>query len=104
MRQGVPSSSRSRCSGPAGKPRDWASFPSLFHEGARLIPSGARPGGEIGARVLDPAGYIERSTPFFEKEGFYEREVALDPASSQVRNWKTFCMSWMVSFTAQAFG
>lgn len=63
-------------SGPAAKKRDWARFRSLFAEGARMIPTGARPGGTVGARVLDVDGYIERSSPFFEKEGFYEREVA----------------------------
>jgi hypothetical protein len=63
-------------SGPAGKKRDWDRMRSLFAEGARLIPSGVRPSGEVGARVLDVNGYIERSSPFFEKEGFYERELA----------------------------
>jgi hypothetical protein len=63
-------------SGPPGKKRDWARMKSLFHEGARLVPTGARPNGGFGSRVLDVDGYIERSSPFFEKEGFYEREFA----------------------------
>jgi hypothetical protein len=63
-------------SGPSGKKRDWARLRSLFREGARLVPTGVRPGGEVGSRVLDVEGYIERSAPFLEKEGFYEREVA----------------------------
>jgi hypothetical protein len=63
-------------SGPAGKKRDWARMKSLFAEGARMIPTSPRPGGMAGTRVLDVDGYIERSSPFFEKEGFYEREVA----------------------------
>ena len=63
-------------SGPAGKPRDWNRFRSLFLPGARLIPTGRRPDGSTGARVLSPQDYITRTTPFFEKEGFYEKEIA----------------------------
>jgi len=63
-------------SGPAGKKRDWARFRSLFKEGARLVPTGVRPTGEVVTRVGDVDSYIERSSPFFDKEGFYEREVA----------------------------
>ena len=62
-------------SGPAGQARDWDRFRSLFHEGARLIPTGKRPNDpQIGARVLTPEQYVERTTPFFAKEGFYENE------------------------------
>src|SRR5690349_4680466 len=63
-------------SGPAGKKRDWDRFRSLFVPGARLIPAAQRPGGPVEARVLDPEGYITRSAPFLEKEGFYEREIS----------------------------
>jgi hypothetical protein len=63
-------------SGPAGHPRDWNRFRSLFLPGARLIPTGRRPDGSTGARVLSPEDYIARTTPFFEKEGFYEKEIA----------------------------
>ena len=62
-------------SGPAGQARDWNRFRSLFHSGARLIPTGKRPNDpQIGARVLTPDDYVERVTPFFAKEGFYENE------------------------------
>ena len=63
-------------SGPAGKKRDWDRMRSLFMPGARLIPTGPRPGGVYGSRVLTVDEYIERSSGFFEKEGFYEREAA----------------------------
>lgn len=63
-------------SGPAGKKRDWDRMRSLFIPGARLIPTGPRPGGAYGSRVLTLNEYIERSSGFFEKEGFYEKEVA----------------------------
>jgi len=64
-------------SGPAGKKRDWDRFRSLFYPGARLIPTGKRPNEtEIRARVLSPDDYVERSAPFLEKEGFFERGVS----------------------------
>ena len=64
-------------SGDAGKARDWDRFRSLFHKDARLIPSGKNPQtGVIGARVLTPEDYVQRSGPFLEKNGFHEREIA----------------------------
>ncbi len=62
-------------SGPAGT-RDWARFRSLFAEGARLIPVQSKPGGTT-AMVLTPEEYIiKRAGPRFERQGFYESEVA----------------------------
>jgi hypothetical protein len=63
-------------SGPAGQKRDWNRLRSLFLPGARLIPTGARPNGETGARVLDVEDYIAQAGPYLEKNGFFEREVA----------------------------
>jgi hypothetical protein len=63
-------------SGPAGKKRDWDRMRSLFIPGARLIPTGSRPGGVYGSRVLTLDEYIERASGNFEKQGFYEREAA----------------------------
>lgn len=63
-------------SGPAGKKRDFDRMRSLFLPGARLIPTGPRPAGGYGSRVLTVDEYIERSSGFFEKEGFFEREAA----------------------------
>jgi hypothetical protein len=63
-------------SGPAGKKRDWDRMRSLFVPGARLIPTGPRPGGGVGSRVLTVDEYITRAAAFFDKEGFFEREVA----------------------------
>src|SRR3954470_16384997 len=60
-------------SGPAGE-RDWNRFRSLFHKDARLIPSGRRPDGTIGAHPYSAEEYIERGRPIFLKEGFFERE------------------------------
>jgi hypothetical protein len=63
-------------SGPAGKKRDWDRLRSLFVPGARLVPTGPRPAGGYGSRVLTVDEYIERAGGFFDKEGFYERELA----------------------------
>jgi hypothetical protein len=68
-------------SGPAGQERDWDRERSLFIPGARLIPTSKAPGaieGDADAplQVLDVEGYIARVKPFFEKSGFYEKEIA----------------------------
>lgn len=68
-------------SGPAGEKRDWDRERSLFLPGARLIPTSKAPGSverdeESPLAVFDVEGYIARVEPFFEKNGFYEKEVA----------------------------
>lgn len=62
-------------SGPAGA-RDWNRFRSLFAPGARLIANGIRPTGEVVTRVMTPDDYAARNGPFFEKNGFVEREIS----------------------------
>ena len=61
-------------SGPAGT-RDWARFQSLFAEGARLIPIRRTAQGSLPA-VMTPEQYQERAGANFEKNAFYESEVA----------------------------
>ena len=63
-------------SGPAGQKRNWDRFRSLFVPGARLIPTGRRPTGEVLSRVRTPEEYIQGSQPLLEKNGFFEREVS----------------------------
>lgn len=64
-------------SGDVGKERDWARFRTLFHENARLIPTGKNAQtGVIAARVLSPEEYIARANPMLVKDGFFEREIA----------------------------
>src|SRR6266404_2668646 len=66
-------------SGPAGKKRDWNRERSLFVPGARLIPTATVPGKtdvDLAPLVLDVEAYIARVEQLFEKEGFYETEVA----------------------------
>lgn len=63
-------------SGDAGQKRDWERFRTLFHKDARMIPSGKNKEGIVSARAFTPEEYITRSSPFMEKEGFFEREIA----------------------------
>jgi len=62
-------------SGPAGQARDWDRFRSLFAPGARLVPTGVNQQGEHRISALTPDDYIQRSGPFLEKNGFFEREI-----------------------------
>ena len=63
-------------SGPAGQKRDWNRMRSLFLPGAKMIPTGPRPGGGFGVRMLNVDDYVSRADSLFEKEGFFENEVA----------------------------
>lgn len=62
-------------SGPKGQARDWNRFRSLFATGARMIPSGKRPDGTQGYRVLTPEEYIARSEKLLVEDGFRESEL-----------------------------
>ena len=61
-------------SGPAGT-RDWVRFRALFADGARLIPVRSTPQGGAPA-VWTPDEYAQRAGASFEKNAFYESEVA----------------------------
>lgn len=68
-------------SGGAGQKRDWDRMRSLFYAGARLIPTRARKEGSAGASPFSVQNYsvqeyIDRASPYFEKNGFSEREIA----------------------------
>lgn len=63
-------------SGDAGVARNWDRFRSLFAPGARLIPTGARPNGSYGMRMLTPDDYARLAGPQLEQNGFHEVEIA----------------------------
>jgi len=64
-------------SGPAGQKRDWARERSLYFPGARLIPTAkAGENVDLAPQILDIDGFIARVEPYFEKSGFYEKEIA----------------------------
>jgi hypothetical protein len=63
-------------SGPVGARRDWDRLRSLFIPGGRLIPTGTRPNGGTGMRLLEVNDYIAVTGPLLERIGFREREIA----------------------------
>jgi hypothetical protein len=69
-------------SGPAGKKRDWDRERSLYMPGARLIPLAAEAGVagredvDLAPQILDVEGFIARVEPYFQENGFYEKEIA----------------------------
>ena len=66
-------------SGRAGKKRDWDRERSLYFPGTRLIPTAMKAGEEnvdVAPQILDIEGFIARVEPFFEENGFYEKEIA----------------------------
>lgn len=63
-------------SGPKGQPRDLDRLRSLFAPGARLIPVLNREGKPTEARVLDIEAFLAIATPAFNRDGFFEREIA----------------------------
>lgn len=62
-------------SGPPGE-RDWDRLRHLYLPGARMIPTGRRPNGEDGLRVMDIEQYIASVRDYFLKQGFFETEIA----------------------------
>jgi hypothetical protein len=85
-------------SGPAG-PRDWNRFRSLYHPGARMIPSRRDDKGAITARVSSPDEYATRSQDFFSKEGFFENSV-----SNRVETWDHIAHVWSTYESRHAKG
>ena len=86
-------------SGQAGAPRNWDRFRSLYYPGARMIPSRREEGGKVSARAYTVEEYIERSSPFFAKEGFYE-----SPVSQRVEVWDHIAHVWSTYESRHAKG
>jgi hypothetical protein len=67
-------------SGPAGEPRDWDRFQSLFIAGARLIPTNRSIHDGQGGHppdVMDVETFIRTTAPVVESAGFEERQIAM---------------------------
>lgn len=62
-------------SGPAGQPRDWPRFLSLFYDGARLMPTAPLQSGGDTALVWSPQDYVARSGAGLVASGFSESET-----------------------------
>lgn len=63
-------------SGPAGQPRDWERYRSLFIENACLMVVVAVAGEKPRVRQLTVEDYIRRVEPIFAVEDFWERETS----------------------------
>jgi hypothetical protein len=61
-------------SGPAGQPRDWQRFRSLFYPGAQMMPVVK---GKTGVRAIPftPEDYVAGNSEFFATHGFFEKET-----------------------------
>ena len=62
-------------SGDKGEQRNWALFKFLFHENAKLIPSGLNAENVSIARFITPEEYIESSGKWLVENGFHEVEI-----------------------------
>lgn len=76
-------------SGPAGAPRDWDRFRSLYYPGARLIPSRRDDKGVVSARVLSPEDYVTRGKDAFANQGFFESSIA-----NRIEQWDHMAHVW----------
>lgn len=63
-------------SGPAGQPRDWPLERLLLHPSARLMRTGLGDDGKPTMKVMDSEAYVRDTGPFFESNGFFEKEVS----------------------------
>jgi len=63
-------------SGPAGQERNWDRMRSLFYPGAQLIRTAVKKEGGLTATFLTPEDYIVHAGSYFQKNSFFEREVA----------------------------
>jgi hypothetical protein len=62
-------------SGDSGQARDWDRMRSLFHPGARLVPTRPTAGGGAEAHVMTLDEWIAGAEPYFKRTGFHEREI-----------------------------
>ncbi len=77
-------------SGPAGAPRDWDRFRSLFYpEVGRLVSSGRNGEGNVYIRNLSVEDYVTRAGKSFETTGFFEQPVA-----TRIEVWDHFAALW----------
>jgi hypothetical protein len=77
-------------SGPAGKPRDWDRFRSLFLPDGRLGAIRSQSKGDIA--LITPDMYVERDDPYFKTHGFFERGIAnrVEEFGNLVHVWSTY--------------
>ncbi|HEY3813120.1 MAG TPA: hypothetical protein VGL66_07820 [Caulobacteraceae bacterium] len=64
-------------SGPAGQARNWDRMRTLMAPYAHFVAAGVKADGTVTVRDLTPDDYVNHATPVLEKEGFFERGVAM---------------------------
>jgi hypothetical protein len=62
-------------SGPAGQPRDWNRFRSLFVPGARLVAVHRDKEGADHVLTFTPEQFAEKAGSYMREHGFFERET-----------------------------
>ena len=62
-------------SGEKGEARDWELMKFLFHEDAKLIPTGTNAEGITKARYMTVDDYISSSGKWLVENGFFEKEI-----------------------------
>lgn len=62
-------------SGPAGKPRDWTRFKSLFSPKGTLAAVVKGKDGKPFLATMTPDSYATGNAPYFEKNSFFEKET-----------------------------
>ena len=86
-------------SGPAGKPRDWERFRSLFLPDGRLgvirpdaAATAEKPATQSDVVFLTPEKYVERDDPYFKAHAFFERSIAnrVEEFGNLVHVWSTY--------------
>jgi hypothetical protein len=86
-------------SGPAGQPRNWDRFRSLFLPDGRMgviraatSATADKPAFAGDVVLFTPDTYVQRDTPFFAKNGFYERSIAnrVEEFGNLATVWSTY--------------
>lgn len=79
-------------SGAKGEARDWDRFRSLFHPDLGALVPLRHADGKSTAMPMTPDGYVERSTPWFERQSFYEIEIErrVERFGNLAQVWSTY--------------
>ena len=62
-------------SGEKAEERNWELFNYLFKPEAKLIPTGKKKDGTVGARFMSAQDYIDSSGKWLVENGFFEKEI-----------------------------
>lgn len=79
-------------SGARGQARDWDRYRSLFLPQSRLIAVRPAMDGSSGAMIMTPSEYVEANRKYFEKGGFFDKEIArrTETFGNMAHVWSTY--------------